>query len=566
MNKALIYCRVSTDEQAGDERHSLKTQLRLCERAIEEMKIYKFADDGLYKDPGKSATNMNRPGLQDMLIRIQEDKSIGAVYVQDTDRLARNASDHLTIKALMKKHGVELISVSQPGIEDTPEGNFMDLIIAGVNQLQSQITSRKTLKSMEQKYKDGWWPTKAPMGYFNSGTPDDEKKRIITTDPVRAPLIAEGFKLYSTGDYSLIEIRDLLYKKGLVSTVGKRVAMSKMFRTIKCPFYYGAMEWRNMNDIGKHEAIINKDLFDKCQKIMQENNRYACRRHKHNFLLRGFVFCNKCGQRYTAEYHPLKKKAYYHCNRSNDQKKCTDKYVEVFELENQIIEKFKGLQFSDDFIDKVVAKMRSIYEEKKSDVGNQKKHFMTSKVNFERKLEIAEEKLINGIIDDAAFTKIKVRYREQIEGIEDEIHKVDQTKNLKIDVIQDVLALMRNIGKTYEKAPTDLKRLYLGLFWDQFKAEDKLIVEATKSPIVRGLETTGALVWNTKQKPDQMNDRAFAEDKITTGSSVIISPERGRGRNKSITHNAANKEVITTPTLGGYWESNPDRRFHKPQC
>ena len=131
MNKALIYCRVSTDEQAGDERHSLKTQLRLCERGIEDMKTYKLADNGVYKDPGKSATNMNRPGLQDMLIRIQEDKSIGAVFVQDTDRLARNASDHLTIKTLLRKHNVELISVSQPGLENTPEGNFMDLIIAG---------------------------------------------------------------------------------------------------------------------------------------------------------------------------------------------------------------------------------------------------------------------------------------------------------------------------------------------------------------------------------------------------------------------------------------------------
>lgn len=558
MNKALIYCRVSTDEQAGDERHSLKTQLRLCERGIEDMKTFKLADDGVYKDPGKSATNMNRPGLQDMLIRIQEDKSIGAIFVQDTDRLARNAGDHLTIKALLRKHNVELISVSQPGLEDTPEGNFMDLIIAGVNQLQSQITSRKTLKSMEQKYKDGWWPTKAPMGYFNSGTPDDEKKRIITTDPIRAPLIAEGFKLYSTGDYSLIEIRDLLYKKGLVSTVGKRVAMSKMFRTIKCPFYYGGMEWRGMNDIGKHEAIITKELFDKCQRVMLENNRYACRRHKHNFLLRGFVFCNKCGQRYTAEYHPLKKKAYYHCNRSNDQKKCTDKYVEVFDLENQIIEKFKGLQFSDDFIDKVVKKMRDIYEEKKSDVGNQKKQFMTSKINFERKLEIAEEKLINGIIDDAAFTKIKVRYREQIDGVEDEMHKLDQTKNLKIDVIQDVLALMRNIGKTYQKAPDDLKRLYLGLFWDQFKAEDKLIVEAIKSPIVLGLEATGALIWNTTQKPDPVKDRAFEKGIITTDDSVILSPVRGRGRNVSIRQTKLPDSVILTPEKGDYWESNPD--------
>jgi hypothetical protein len=185
------------------------------------------------------------------------------------------------------------------------------------------------------------------------------------------------------------------------------------------------------------------------------------------------------------------------------------------------------LQFSEDFINQVVNKMRSIYEEKKADVGNQKKQFMTSKVNFERKLEIAEEKLINGIIDDAAFTKIKMRYREQIDGIEDEIHKVEQTRNLKIDVIQDVLALMRNIGQTYEKAPTDLKRLYLGLFWDQFKAEDKFIVEATKSPIVRGLEATGALMWNETQKPDPVTDRAFVTEDIATDDTVIISPVRG---------------------------------------
>lgn len=202
--------------------------------------------------------------------------------------------------------------------------------------------------------------------------------------------------------------------------------------------------------------------------------------------------------------------------------------------------------------------MKSIYEEKKSDVGNQKKQFMTSKINFERKLEIAEEKLINGIIDDAAFTKIKVRYREQIDGVEDEMHKLDQTKNLKIDVIQDVLALMRNIGKTYEKAPDDLKRLYLGLFWDQFKAEDKLVVEAIKSPIVLGLEATGALIWNTTQKPDPIKDRAFEKEINTTDDSVILRPIRGRGRNKSIPTSTSPYPVILSSEKGAYRESNPN--------
>lgn len=318
MKKALIYCRVSTEEQAGEERHSLKTQLRLCERAIQEGDEFRLAKEGVYKDPGRSATNMERPGLQDMLIRIQDDKSIGAVFIQDTDRLARNANDHLTIKALLQKNGVKLISVSQPGLVDTPEGNFLDLMIAGVNQLQSQITSRKTTKSLAQKFDEGWWPTKAPFGYLNIGDPNNDSKRIIGTDPIRAALVAEIFKLYATGNYSVLEVRDIVHKQGLRTQAGKRVALSKMGEILECPFYYGEMRWRGLVKTGNHEPIIEKDLFYRCQAMRETNNRYACRRRKYNFLLRGFVFCADCNQRYTAEHHVKKEKSYYHCNRSGD--------------------------------------------------------------------------------------------------------------------------------------------------------------------------------------------------------------------------------------------------------
>ena len=46
MEKALIYTRVSTDDQAGDEKHSLKTQQHLCERAIQDGGKYELAENG----------------------------------------------------------------------------------------------------------------------------------------------------------------------------------------------------------------------------------------------------------------------------------------------------------------------------------------------------------------------------------------------------------------------------------------------------------------------------------------------------------------------------------------
>lgn len=93
---------------------------------------------------------------------------------------------------------------------------------------------------------------------------------------------------------------------------------------------------------------------------------------------------------------------------------------------------------------------------------------------------------------------IKNRLREQIENIEEEIYTLDRSKNLKMDVIQEVLALIRNIGATYKKASPELKKLYLGLFWDKFMVAEKKVQEARKSPIVSSLEAIGALRFSPK--------------------------------------------------------------------
>ena len=96
---ALIYSRVSTDEQA-ETGHSIETQVVLCDRFARDNG---YIVTGVYKDPGKSATNMKRPGLQDLLLRCEEDSSVNAVLVQDTDRMARSVNDHFSIKTLLKK-------------------------------------------------------------------------------------------------------------------------------------------------------------------------------------------------------------------------------------------------------------------------------------------------------------------------------------------------------------------------------------------------------------------------------------------------------------------------------
>lgn len=534
IEKALIYIRVSTDEQATEGRYSPQTQIRICESAILDSE-YELATEGIYEDPGKTATNMNRPGLQDLLIRVQDDKSIGAVYVQDTDRLARNVKDHFVIKSILKKHDVKLVSVSQPGIEGDVEGEMLDGILAVVNQFQSQLTGRKTKKSMEVRFRNGWYPTKAPLGYLNAPDPDCPDKNIIIVDKDKGPLITKLFDLYASGMYSMVELRDQLYKEGLVAYRGKKPSRSKMFSIIESSFYYGKMIWGGLEGMGKHPLLTTKETYDRCQKVRAEHNKFACRKRKHNFLLRGFIFSAETGMRYTAEKNEKKNKSYYRCYSGNPDMVVheSDKFIPTDTLEEEVEERFYAIQFSDTFIERVTKRIKHFYSAKQKQVKKQQSLLEGRRENLEKRLEIAEQKLISGILADSDYIRIRDGVRKQMSDVEDQLLEVRKSRNIQVDVIQQILKLIRNIGDTYSEASPELKRLYLGLFWKRFEVSEREIVNAIPSKIVKALVLSGSIVLDKRQKPVQV-EQAFADKSLYLRSGVKIKTAGLRGRDSNL--------------------------------
>lgn len=121
--------------------------------------------------------------------------------------------------------------------------------------------------------------------------------------------------MYLTGNYSALEISDILFEKGLKSQFGNRLCKSRIIAILKNPFYAGIMRWKNQEKIGKHTPMINLTEHHKILSIMESHNQHASRRRKHNFLLRGFIFCDICGQKYVGEKNRIGKKIdYYHCS------------------------------------------------------------------------------------------------------------------------------------------------------------------------------------------------------------------------------------------------------------
>ena len=494
MNTALIYARVSTEEQA-EEGQSIETQIRICKKWAKDNE-YQVPPDGIYKDEGKSATNLNRPALQDLLARCRDETVIDAVLVQDTDRLARNTLDHLTIKAVLKKKNIKIISISQLMIDDSPEGNLIDTILASVNAFQSQLTGRKTSKVLEEKAKMGWYPGGRPqLGYMNAENPNPTctlDKRIVVLNPEVAPYIKKMFELYLTGNNSLKHIADWLNQKGVKSVTGGLMHTSSVDNYLNDPFYIGKFLWNGKMYIGKHEKLIDVATFNKVQEVLGNRNQHASRKRIHNFLLSGFAYCADCGGRFWAEYHKKKNgKEYEHYMCS----KCkTDTYVKVDLLENQVEKLFEKIELSKEYTKEIMDRAIAMVKDLRQNTDSEKKRLLAKKSKLELALkDLEDQRFIHRTINDEKYLSISARYDGDIGLIDGELAKLTLDKTKKINDLDELLRLAENIGLTYKEAKPGLKRNYLTMFFEKFEVSKGKIIKYTLSKDLKELIENGSV-------------------------------------------------------------------------
>jgi len=80
-------------------------------------------------------------------------------------------------------------------------------IAFGQSKYYIDALSENIRRGIRLKLSKGIWPQWAPIGYLN-----DRKTRTIILDEGKAPFIKRVFELYSTGKYTLDEIRNKIYR------------------------------------------------------------------------------------------------------------------------------------------------------------------------------------------------------------------------------------------------------------------------------------------------------------------------------------------------------------------
>src|SRR3989442_1030401 len=97
--RAALYFRVSTEEQASDDKSSIPIQRQKCELYCQLKGLEVVAT---FEDPGFTGTEEHRPGL-DALMAAAETGAFDRVVVKHMDRFGRKAAVIMTVAERLKE-------------------------------------------------------------------------------------------------------------------------------------------------------------------------------------------------------------------------------------------------------------------------------------------------------------------------------------------------------------------------------------------------------------------------------------------------------------------------------
>ena len=485
----LIYTRVSTDRQA-EEGYSLDEQERSCREFAKKLG-YKVLN--IYREEGESGTSMNRPKFKEMLERCSDDKgmTVKAVIVIHTDRFARNTLEHLMVKGILQKSNVKLLSVLQPMIDDSPEGNLMDILLAGMNEFYSKDLGRKTARALAEKAKTGHWPGFAPLGYLNVADPETNTKRI-EIDKEKSWYIKEAFRRFATGRYTVKSLNDELFNEGFRSRTGKKIAVSIMNHFLKNIFYAGKMMFKSEIYEGKHTPLVDMETYLNVQRILGLHNHATNRARKHNFLLSGLLFCGECSSQLTGEKH-LKRSGlafdYYRCmGPKHKEKSCQEPFVPAKEIEDKSIDLFKNISLSSSLLNGLRYVLEEIYRSQNQKDHSWLKTLENRKAGIVAKMNRLEDLFLDGFMARERTAEKYLQLKEELKAVEEQIGQTKTSgRKLKKEDIEKIINFLKTLDNTYAKLSEAKKKLFLKLLVSKIYVRNKQISQVKYTPIFQSI-------------------------------------------------------------------------------
>jgi site-specific DNA recombinase len=348
---AVIYLRVSSPGQLtghNPEGYSIDGQRKACERYAASLGARVVRE---YIEPGKTATNVRRQALQQMLAELGEVRPTYVIFY-DLSRVARDEPDAFWLLGQVRSHGAKLTSTREP-VDDSPQGLLLFAIMAGVNAFRSRDDGEKVKLGLERKHADGGSHGPARLGYLNTReSVAGREVATISIDPQRVHYIRLAFDTFATGEHTLTTVTELLEDAGLrtrptATRPSRPLSRASLHRILRDDYYIGVVTRDGVKREGRHEAIIDRDTFERVQHVLDVHRATGDRSHKHVHYLARSVFCGVCGRRLGYGRHRSSSGQHYEyfscLSRVAKTGRCEAPYFRVHQVERGIERKYKTL-------------------------------------------------------------------------------------------------------------------------------------------------------------------------------------------------------------------------------
>lgn len=527
--RVVIYCRESRDDY-GENYERIETQRDLLVKYCKSHGYTNIID--IIMDDDKSGTDFSR--FDDIRDRAKN-KEIDVIVFKNSARLGRNQREALEFVEYLEEQNVEII------FEDEQYNEEMFGLYAWFNERRARDDSKNIRRNLRHKIEEGELLVKAIYGYNKVG------KELVVNEET-APVVQEIFELYSK-DWGYQKIATYLNKKGILTpSQSRNFANAKQTANWKAQHivrilddrryigdYVGGTteklsfkskktrvkseeEWTIIEN--HHEAIIEKSLFEKVQKIRNKRKKESEKYNNgfkfvdtDNNLYSGIIYCGRCGRpmykrkgntgtrkrpdsylckKYSNEGTVKDIREDYGCTPHRMRIEYLDKIVNAYidnlisnpEFKEFVMDNTKAISTnkvslekevnkSKETIEKLEKQYKKLYEDKLNDLVPEF-IYKDKKEEFEKKLKIEKEKL------------------EEAEGKFNALNKLEDKEELIFKAIDDI----KQNGLTKE----ELSRLFdkIVVFDKEEITKDIMQEYNLSSEMYKELYENGGLAFHLK--------------------------------------------------------------------
>ena len=485
--RCVIYLRVSTKEQAEkdltEEGFSIAAQREACVRRVRD-EGWELVDE--YVDKGESARSADRPRLRAMLARIAEDGDVEAVVVHKVDRLARNMEDHIAIRALLRRRGVALVSVTE-NLDESASGRLVEGIHALMAEFYSANLAAEVRKGMGQKAKLGGYPHKAPLGYLNVREPIGGRQVAhIVADPERAPLVRIAFELYATGEWTIERLAEEMAHRGLRNRgrdgryPAKAVTVSGMAHLLAHRAYVGTVEWDGVAYEGSHEPLVERATFDRVQELLASRAMRGTRERRHHHYLKGLLVSGVCGRRLSIQ-HSKGTYTYFYCLGQKDRRNgtgCRERYVTADHLEAEVEDLYGRIEVPSDWADGLREAIAQEVASRHDDTTAERELLATQRERLESERYKLMEAYYATAIDVTMLRREQERIGAELRSIESRERILDGSLDDWQEVMDLAVRFSIRCATAYRRAGDRTRRLLNAAVLDEVRVRDGHVVDA----------------------------------------------------------------------------------------